>query len=318
LDRLPVVTATPPRLGYPDLGIGLGLRSPHFHYIQEHWPAVDWFEAITENFLDSQGRPRYILEQIGERYPVVLHGVSLSIGSTDPLNFEYLAKLKRLAARVDARWVSDHLCWTGVAGINTHDLLPIPFTESSLRHVVDRIGIVQDILERPLVLENPSTYLTYAASTLGESEFLCRMATESGCGLLLDVNNVYVSARNNDFDPAAYLAALPHERIVQMHLAGHQDLGTHLIDTHDRSVVDAVWELYAHATDLTGGTSTLMEWDARIPTFEVLHAEALRARDHAAHWVRTSAHPGAAYPAPAPRLAGTTGGVSNPLTVAVP
>jgi uncharacterized protein len=288
------VTPTPPRLGYPNLGIGLGLRSPHFRYIEEHWPAVDWFEAITENFLHSQGRPRLILERIAERYPVVLHGVSLSIGSTD------------------------HLCWTGVAGINTHDLLPIPFTEASLRHVVHRIRIVQDILERPLVLENPSTYLTYTASTLGESEFLGRMAVESGCGLLLDVNNVYVSARNNDFDPVAYLAALPHERIVQIHLAGHQDLGTHVIDTHDGTVVDAVWELYAQATALTGGVSTLLEWDAHIPAFEALHAEALRARDYTARPVRTSARPAVAYPPPVRCLVGTASRVSNPLTLAVP
>jgi uncharacterized protein len=314
LDRLPVVTPTRPRLGYPNLGIGLGLRSPHFRYIQEYWPPVDWFEAITENFLDSQGRPRHVLEQIAERYPVVLHGVSLSIGNTDPLDVEYLAKLKRLATRVHARWVSDHVCWTGVVGINTHDLLPIPFTEASLRHVVDRIRIVQDVLERPLVLENPSTYLTYAASTMSECEFLGRMATESGCGLLLDVNNVYVSARNNNFDPLAYLAALPHERIVQMHLAGHQDLGTHVIDTHDRPVVDAVWELYAQAIDLIGGTATLLEWDARIPAFEVLHAEALRAQDRAGHSIRMSARPAAAHPEP-PALARS---VSNPLALAVP
>jgi uncharacterized protein (UPF0276 family) len=312
------VTPTPLRLGYPHLGIGIGLRSPHFRYIAEHWPAVDWFEAITENFLDSQGRPRYILEQIAERYPIVLHGVSLSIGSTDSLDFEYLDKLKRLAARVKARWISDHLCWTGVAGINTHDLLPIPFTETSLRHVVNRIHIVQETLERPLILENPSTYLTYTESTLGESEFLSRMATESGCGLLLDVNNVYVSARNNDFDPAAYLAALPHERIVQMHLAGHQDLGTHVIDTHDRTVVDAVWDLYAQATALTGGTSTLLEWDSSIPAFDALHAEALRAHDHARRSLGTSARPSVAYPPLVPCLAGTAGGVSNPLTLAVP
>jgi uncharacterized protein len=218
---------------------------------------------------------------------------------------------------VNACWVSDHVCWTGVAGINTHDLLPIPFTETGLRHVVRRIRIVQDILQRPLVLENPSTYLTYAASTLSEVEFLSRMATESGCGLLLDVNNVYVSARNNDFDPMAFLDALPHERIVQIHLAGHQDLGTHVIDTHDGTVVDAVWELYAQAIALTGGTSTLLEWDARIPAFEVLHAEALRARDHVARSVRTPARPVVAHPLLVPGLADTPG-VSNPLTLAVP
>jgi uncharacterized protein len=307
---------TSPRLGYPNLGIGLGLRSPHFGHIQRHWPAVDWFEAITENFLDSQGRPRYVLEQIAERYPVVLHGVALSIGSTDPLDFDYLAKLKRLAAAVDSRWVSDHLCWTGVAGVNTHDLLPLPFTENSLRHVVDRIGVVQDVLERPLVLENPSTYLTYARSTMNECEFVGRVAAESGCGLLLDVNNVYVSARNNDFDPMDYLTALPHDRVVQIHLAGHQDHGTHVIDTHDGPVADAVWDLYAQAIALTGGASTLLEWDAHIPTFEELHAEARRARNHAGRCGATSPRPAIAHPHP-PGLA-DTGGVSNPLTLAVP
>jgi len=267
-----------PRLGYPNLGLGLGLRAVHFPYILEHNPDVDWFEIISENYMDSQGRPRYVLEQIAERYPLVMHGVSLSIGSTDPLDFEYLEKLKRLATAINAQWVSDHLCWTGVAGLNAHDLLPIPLNEETLKHVVARIRVVQDFLERPLILENPSSYVTFAASTISEWEFISRMAEETECGLLLDVNNVYVSSFNHDFDPVEYLEAVPHERVVQFHLAGHTHCGTHLIDTHDGHVIDRVWELYRRAHQLTGGSSTLLEWDAKIPEFPVLHAEVLKAR----------------------------------------
>src|SRR5580692_12462785 len=235
-----------------NLGLGLGLRTVHFPYILEHHPAVDWFEIISENFMDSGGRPRYVLEQIAERYTVVMHGVSLSIGSTDPLNFEYLTRLKRLAGEVKPRWVSDHLCWTGVAGRNTHDLLPIPLNEATLAHVTSRVRMVQDFLERPLVLENPSTYVGFANSTMTEWEFLSRLAEDTDCGLLLDVNNVYVSSVNHDFDPAEYIRNIPAERVVQFHLAGHTNCGTHLIDTHDNHVIDPVWELYRLAHQCTG------------------------------------------------------------------
>ena len=269
-----------PRMGLAHLGLGVGLRTVHFPYILEHWPQVDWFEVISENFMDSAGRPRYVLEQIAERYPTVMHGVSLSIGSTDPLNFEYLGKLKRLAREIQPHWISDHLCWTGVLGLNAHDLLPIPLTEETLAHVVERIRIVQDFLERPLVLENPSTYVTFAQSTMSEWEFLTRMAHQSGCGLLLDVNNVYVSSVNHDFDPREYVENVPHERIVQCHLAGHTDCRTHIIDTHDDHVIDPVWELYRLAHQKTRGVSTLLEWDARIPEFPVVHAEVLKARGY--------------------------------------
>ena len=262
------------------LGFGVGLRSVHFSHICREWPAVDWFEIISENFLDSAGRPRYVLEQIAERYPVVMHGVSLSIGSTDPLDFDYLAGLKRLAREVNACWISDHLCWTGVAGRTSHDLLPLPLTEEALAHVVDRVRTVQDFLERPLVLENPSSYVTFAASTMPEWEFLSRLAAETGCQLLLDVNNVYVSSRNHDFDPLEYLRGIPADCVKQFHLAGHTDLGTHCIDTHDGRVVERVWELYRQAVALTGGAATLLEWDARIPTFDEVHAEALKAREY--------------------------------------
>jgi len=269
-----------PRLGHANLGLGVGLRTVHFSHILKQQPAVDWFEVISENFMDSQGRPRYVLDQIAERYPVVMHGVSLSIGSSDPLNFDYLAKLRRLAQQTNARWVSDHLCWTGVLMRNTHDLLPVPLTEDMLRHVVERIRIVQDYLERPLVLENPSSYVTFAASTMSEWEFISRMAEDSDCGLLLDVNNVYVSSVNHDFDPVEYVRSVPHDRIVQCHLAGHTDCATHRIDTHDREVIDPVWELYRLAHRLTGGVSTLLEWDANIPAFPIVHAEVLKAKQY--------------------------------------
>lgn len=262
------------------LGLGVGLRSAHFGYLLRHRPAVDWFEIISENFIDSGGRPRYVLEQLAERYPIVMHGVSLSIGSTDPLDFEYLAKLKSLADRIGARWVSDHLCWTGVAGRNTHDLLPLPLNEDSLRHVMQRVRTVQDVLERPLVLENPSSYVTFRASTLSEWEFLSRLTEATDCRLLLDVNNVYVSSVNHDFDPLEYVRSVPHERIVQFHLAGHTACKNHLLDTHDGPVVDPVWALYREAYRLTGGAATLLEWDARIPEFPVVHAEVLKARRH--------------------------------------
>src|SRR5882762_3683892 len=218
-----------PRLGNPNLGLGVGLRTTHFRHILETNPAVDWFEIISENFMDSQGRPRYVLDQLAERYPIVMHGVSLSIGSTDPLDFEYLKKLKQMAKEIGAVWISDHLCWTGVNGLNTHDLLPVPLNDESLDHIVERKRVVQDFLERPLVLENPSTYVAFAESTLSEWDFISRMASEADCGLLLDVNNVYVSSVNHDFDPVQYIESLPHERVVQIHLAGHTHCGTHIV-----------------------------------------------------------------------------------------
>ncbi|GAA1991810.1 DUF692 domain-containing protein [Nocardiopsis rhodophaea] len=266
------------RLGLPDLGFGVGLRACHHSYVLSHRPRVDWFEVITENFLDVDGFPRHVLEQVADSYPIVMHGVSMSIGSSDPLDLGYLHRVRRLADRYGAAWVSDHLCWTGVLGINTHDLLPMPFTEQSLRHVVERIRVAQDILERPLVVENPSSYLEYTQSTLTEWEFLARMAEDADCGLLLDVNNVYVSSRNHGFDPAAYLRSVPADRVVQFHLAGHTDHGTHLIDTHDRPVADPVWELYRQALDRTDAVSTLLEWDDRIPPFPELLDELDRAR----------------------------------------
>lgn len=263
----------------PNPGLGLGLRSKHFNYILENNPAVDWFEVISENFMDSGGRPMHVLRRIAERYPVVMHGVSLSIGSTDELNTEYLKKLKNLAAEIEPLWISDHLCWTGINGLNTHDLLPVPLTEESLKHVCRRINQLQDFLGRAFVFENPSTYLTFKQSTIPEYDFLRYMTEETGCHLLLDVNNVYVSAFNNDFDAAHYIRQLPHEKIVQMHLAGHRHCGDYIIDTHDGRVVPDVWELFAMAWQLTGGAATLLEWDSDIPEFGEYHAELLKAKD---------------------------------------
>jgi uncharacterized protein (UPF0276 family) len=272
------VTAREPRLGYPNLGLGVGLRAAHYGYLEANEPDVDWFEVIPENVMDSLGRPRHVVERLAARYPIVLHGVSLSIGSTDPLDADYLARVKQFAEEVDAVWVSDHVCWTAALGVNTHELVPLPFTEESLTHVVERVRRAQEALERPLVLENPSSYVTYAESGMTEWEFLARMAEDADCGLLLDVNNVYVSSVNHDFDPDDYLRAIPHERVVQMHLAGHDDRGTHVVDSHDRAVADPVWELYGRAVELTGGVSTLIEWDDRLPPFPELHAEVLKAR----------------------------------------
>ena len=271
-----------PRFGLPNLGLGVGLRSTHYPHILRENPAVDWFEIISENYMDSGGHPRHVLEQIAERYRIVMHGVSLSIGSTDPLDFEYLRKLKALADAVRANWVSDHVCWTGVAGRNAHDLLPVPFTEETLQHLTARVRTVQEFLERPLVLENPSSYVGFASSTMPEWEFITRLAEGADCGLLLDVNNVFVSSVNHDFDPAEYIRNVPHERVVQFHLAGHTDCGTHRIDTHDDHVIDPVWELYRLAHRLTGGAATLLEWDSKIPAFPIVHAEVLKAKEYMA------------------------------------
>jgi uncharacterized protein (UPF0276 family) len=250
---------------------------------------MDWFEILSENFIDTGGRPLHFLDQIAERYPIAMHGVSLSVGSTDPIDFAFLDKLKALAARVKAKWLGDHVCWTGVAGLNGHDLFPVPYTEEGLRHMVSRVRIIQDYLERPLVLENPSTYLSFAASSMPEEEFIARLAVEADCGLLLDVNNVYVTCRNHDLDPIAYLAAIPVERVVQIHLAGHTDNGTHCIDTHDGRVIDVVWDLYARFHARAGARATLLVWDAKVPKFSVLQQEVRKAERYRASAGRAAA-----------------------------
>jgi uncharacterized protein (UPF0276 family) len=267
------------RFGLADLGIGLGLRTVHYAHILEQRPAVDWFEIISENYLETSGRPLDFLDAIAKHYPIVMHGVSLSIGSTDPLNLEYLRQLRELRDRVKAHWVSDHLCWTGVAGRNSHDLLPMPYTEEALAHVVSRVKQVQNFLGAPIALENPSTYAELSGASMPEWEFLARLAELADCAILLDVNNVYVSARNHGFDPGRYLDAMPFDRVIQLHVAGHTDHGTHVIDSHIGPVVHPVWELLAIAHRRAAGVPILLEWDAEIPAFEVVHREALRARE---------------------------------------
>jgi hypothetical protein len=266
------------RFGLPDLGIGLGLRTVHYARILEARPDVDWFEIISENYMQTAGRPLHYLDAIADLYPVAMHGVSLSIGSTDPLDRAYLTELKALRDRTRARWVSDHLCWTGVAGRNTHDLLPMPYSEEALQHVVGRVREVQDFLGAPLALENPSTYVEFAGKSMHEWEFLARLAEEADCALLLDVNNVFVSAYNHGFDPQTYFAAIPFDRVVQLHVAGHTHHGTHIIDTHIGPVENDVWRLLGDAWRRANGASVLLEWDAEIPPFDETHAEALRAR----------------------------------------
>ncbi|MEU9023869.1 DUF692 domain-containing protein [Actinomadura sp. NPDC048394] len=277
----PAPAARTARDGGTRLGLGLGLRSAHLPHVLAEWPDAGWFEIISENFLDTAGYPRHALDRIAERYPVVMHGVSLSIGGTDPLDLHYLGRLRMLAEDIGARWISDHVAWTGVAGVNTHELLPVPFTEEALRHIARRVRVVQDVLEQPLVLENPSTYARFAHATMPEWEFLARLCEESGCRLLLDVNNVHVSSVNHGFDPEEYIRALPHDRVQQIHLAGHADMGDHLLDTHDRPVAEPVWALYRLATSLTGAVPTLLEWDEDIPPFPVLLEELRKARLHA-------------------------------------
>ncbi|HXH82857.1 MAG TPA: DUF692 domain-containing protein [Candidatus Tectomicrobia bacterium] len=265
-------------IAVPYLGHGVGLRPRHYPRLRDGAARADWFEVISENFMVDGGRPLAALERARALRPVVLHGVSLSIGSTDPLDARYLEALHALAERVEPAWVSDHLCWSGVGGRYAHDLLPLPYTEEALAHVVRRVEAVQDRLGRQILLENVSSYLTYTHSTLTEWEFLAAVAERADCGLLLDVNNVYVSAANHGFDPRAYLAALPADRIGQIHLAGHTDMGTHLLDTHLGPVAAPVWDLYREAVRRFGRVSTLVEWDEDVPELDVVCAEADRAR----------------------------------------
>lgn len=259
---------------------GLGLRSKHYQYIFDNKPKVDWFEIISENFMDTDGRPKTNLGKIKELYPIVMHGVSLSIGTLDPLNSEYLTKLKKLIRWVNPLWISDHLCWTGVAHKNTHDLLPVPYTKEALKHIVERIRLVQDFLEMPIALENPSTYLEFKNSEMSEAEFMARMVEESGCKLLLDVNNIYVTCYNHGLDPKKYINALPLNKVQQIHLSGHSNKGTHIIDTHDDYVIDEVWNLYKYVTHKAGRVpNTMVEWDDNIPEFPELFAELQKAKD---------------------------------------
>ncbi len=260
------------------LGFGLGLRPDYYQKILETRPAVDWFEILSENYLVAGGRPLAYLEQIRHDYPIVMHGVSMSIGSCDALDMNYLKQLKQLKERVEPQWISDHLCWTGVNGKNLHDLMPLPYTEFTINHVVERIKKVQDYLGCQILLENVSSYVTYQESDIQEWEFITEIAQRSDCLLLLDINNVFVSAFNHRFDPHAYVDAIPSDRVKQIHLAGYTDNHDYLIDTHDQPVSQPVWELYEHTLNRIGSVPTMIERDDNYPEFNELLAELEHAR----------------------------------------
>lgn len=275
----------------PYLGFGLGLRTPHYEQVLQQQPDVDWFEVLSENYMVAGGKPRYYLEAIGEQYPLVMHGVSMSIGSTDPLNMEYLRSLKALANAVNPRWISDHICWTSIHGVNSHDLLPLPYTWETVRHVAERVKQVQDFLGRRLLLENVSSYLSYRNSEMNEWEFLNAVCDEADCLILLDVNNIYVSARNHGFDPLDYLNVVNPRRVQQIHLAGHTDYGDYVIDTHDHDVPDPVWELYRETLKRLGPVSSMIERDGNIPAFDALYEELGQARTIASEVLGRTAIP---------------------------
>jgi hypothetical protein len=299
-DRILSVSRNPGEPSHSDapfLGVGVGLRPKHHASIREAPdPArlgIDFFEALSENYLVPGGRPPRVLEEVRTAFPVVLHGVSLNVGSADLLDLSYLAELAALARRFEVAWVSDHLCWTGVGGRNLHDLLPLPYTEEALAHAAERVMRVQDLLGRRIALENVSSYLTYHADEMSEWEFLAAVAERADCGILLDVNNVFVSAHNHGFDPERYLAAIPRERVFQIHLAGHSRASGLLIDTHDHPVCSEVWGLFESALRRLGPVSTLIEWDDQIPELETLAAEAARAREILARVAREEEWDGA-------------------------
>jgi uncharacterized protein (UPF0276 family) len=245
--------------------------------VEEH-PRVDWFEVISENFMVAGGNPRRVLREVRAHYPVVMHGVSLSLGSTDPLDSQYLAELDALAREVEPAWISDHLCWGSFGGRHAHDLLPLPYTEEALAHVAERVLRVQERLGRQMLVENVSSYVSYTHSTMSEWEFLAALTARTDCGLLLDVNNIFVSAHNHRFDARAFVDGVPADRVKQIHLAGHSVEGPLLLDTHDHAVCDGVWQLYRHAVERFGRVSTLIEWDDHIPPLERVLEESAAAR----------------------------------------
>jgi hypothetical protein len=263
--------------GFRDFGVGIGLRIPHYDHILRRKPVVGWFEIISENFMVDGGRPLEILDKILEQYHVVQHGVSMYFGSAEPLNREHLKKLKRLVRRTGTPWLSDHLCWGSVDGRYTHDLLPMPYTFAAARLAARKIRQARDFLEVPIAVENVSSYAEFHASEMTEWEFLSEVVERADCGILLDVNNIHVSAFNHGFDPDAYLDGVPMERVAQIHIAGHSRYRKYMLDTHDHAVIGPVWRLYARAIALAGPTATLLEWDARIPSFDEVHHEALKA-----------------------------------------
>lgn len=262
----------------PKLGLGIGLRPAHFDAIFATWPEIDWFEIISENFMLEGGKPLYHLERILERYPVVQHGVNLAIGSPDPLDWDYLASLKRLTKLTKTPWLSDHLCWGRLPGAHYHDLLPLPYTKEVIDYVVERAKIVQDYLEIPFALENLSSYVSYKADEMSEWDFYSEIVERADIYMMLDVNNIYVSSRNHGFDPLDYISRVPMDRVLQIHLAGHKDMGDYVIDTHDDYVRDEVWDLYGKVWPLTDEASTLLEWDDNFIPFEETWNEVLKAK----------------------------------------
>ncbi len=273
----------------PFLGFGLGLRTDHYNEILETKPDVDWFEALSENYMIAGGKPLHYLDRIRADYPVVMHGVSLSIGSTTAFEQDYLRDLKKLADRIQPAWISDHLCWTGVHGQNMHDLLPLPYTEETAKHVIERVKIVQDYLGRQILLENVSSYASYIDSSMTEWEFISQISNEADCLLLLDVNNIYVSSYNHNFDARTFIDGVPAKRVQQIHLAGHQNNGDYIIDTHDAPVIDPVWDLYGYAVSRLGQVSTMIERDDHIPELDVLVQELQIARNIAAKTLKAAA-----------------------------
>jgi uncharacterized protein len=264
-------------LNLPYIGNGVGLRTEHYPTVLDERPAVDWLEVISENFMVAGGNPRRVLRQVREHYPVVLHGVSMSIGSADPLDDAYLRQLETLSRETEPAWVSDHLCWSSIGGHYAHDLLPLPYTEEALAHVVERVMQVQERLKRQILIENVSSYVTFTQSSLTEWQFLAELCARADCGLLLDVNNVYVSAFNHGFDANDFIDGIPVGRVGQVHLAGHSTYPTHLLDTHDHAVCDGVWALYRRALRRFGRVTTLVEWDDKIPPFDEVLAESKKA-----------------------------------------
>lgn len=264
--------------GQTQYDVGIGLRIPHYHHIFEKKPVVDWFEIISENFMVDGGRPLHVLDQILERYRVVQHGVSMYFGSAEPLNREHLRRLKTLVKRTKTPWLTDHLCWGSVDGRYSHDLLPMPYTFEAAEKTAQKIREARDFLEIPIAVENVSSYAEFHVSEMTEWEFLTEVVERADCGILLDVNNIYVSSRNHNFDPMDYLSNVPHERVAQIHIAGHSKFEKYILDTHDHAPIDPVWKLYSKAIELIGPTATLLEWDDLIPSFEEVHNEALKAK----------------------------------------
>lgn len=274
--------------GHTDYGIGIGLRVPHYRHILEQKPVVDWFEIISENFMVDGGRPLKVLDQLLEQYRVVQHGVSMYLGNADPLDRDHLTRLKRLVKRTNTPWLSDHLCWGSVNGRCSHDLLPMPYTLAVARHTAEKIRQASDFLEVPICVENVSSYAEFRQNEMTEWEFLTEVVERADCGMLLDVNNIYVSSQNHGFDPMDYLRGVPLHRVGQIHIAGHSKYENIILDTHDQPVPDPVWALYAAAIQSCGNTATLLEWDDRIPSFDEVHQEALKANQFLHDHVETS------------------------------